>query len=143
MKTRVNGIRTVPTEDEEQIAVMSWAALMEGRYPELRLLHHIPNGGKRGKREAAIFKAMGVKAGVPDLFLPCAREGYHGLYVEMKALDGRPSKTQLEMLKALSGQGYRCVVCHGAGEARRVIEDYLRGGAICSEGSYTTATALR
>ena len=50
MKTRVNGICTVPTEDEEQIAVMSWAALMEGRYPELRLLHHIPNGGKRGKR---------------------------------------------------------------------------------------------
>ena len=143
MKTRVNGIRTVPTEDEEQIAVMSWAALMEGRYPELRLLHHIPNGGKRGKREAAVFKAMGVKAGVPDLFLPCAREGYHGLYVEMKALDGRPSKTQLEMLKALSGQGYRCVVCHGADEAQRVIEDYLRGGATCSEGSYTTATALR
>lgn len=143
MKTRVNGIRTVPTEDEEQIAVMSWAALMEGRYPELRLLHHIPNGGKRGKREAAIFKAMGVKAGVPDLFLPCAREGYHGLYVEMKALDGRPSKTQLEMLKSLSGQGYKCVVCHGADEARRVIEDYLRGGAPCSEGSYTTETVSR
>ena len=143
MKTRVNGIRTVPTEDEEQIAVMSWAALMEGRYPELRLLHHIPNGGKRGKREAAVFKAMGVKAGVPDLFLPCAREGYHGLYVEMKALDGRPSKAQLEMLKALSGQGYRCVVCHGADEARRVIEDYLRVGATCSEGSYTTETVSR
>ena len=143
MKTRVNGIRTVPTEDEEQIAVMSWAALMEGRYPELRLLHHIPNGGKRGKREAAIFKAMGVKAGVPDLFLPCAREGYHGLYVEMKALDGRPSKAQLEMLKALSGQGYRCVVCHGADEARRVIEDYLRGGTTCSEESYTTETVSR
>lgn len=143
MKTRVNGIRAVPTEDEEQIAVMSWAALMEGRYPELRLLHHIPNGGKRGKREAAIFKAMGVKAGVPDLFLPCAREGYHGLYVEMKALDGRPSKAQLEMLKALSGQGYRCVVCHGADETRRVIEDYLRGGATCSEESYTTETVSR
>lgn len=143
MKTRVNGIRTVPTEDEEQIAVMSWAALMEGRYPELRLLHHIPNGGKRGKREAAIFKAMGVKAGVPDLFLPCAREGYHGLYVEMKALDGRPSRAQLEMLKALSGQGYKCVVCHGADEARRVIEDYLRGGVTCSEESYTTETVSR
>lgn len=143
MKTRINGIRTVPTEDEEQIAVMSWAALMEGRYPELRLLHHIPNGGKRGKHEAAIFKAMGVKAGIPDLFLPCAREGCHGLYVEMKAIDGRPSKAQLEMLKALSCQGYKCVVCHGADEARRVIEDYLRGGAPCSEGSYTTETVSR
>ena len=123
--------------------VMHWAAMAAGRWPELRMLFHIPNGGKRTKTEAARFRAAGVRRGVPDLFLPCAREGYHGLYVEMKALDGRPSKAQLEMLKALSGQGYKCVVCHGADEARRVIEDYLRGGATCSEGSYTTATALR
>ena len=120
----------IDKEDEHQTALTNWARMMRTQYPALTLYHHIPNGGKRGKREAAIFKAMGVKAGVPDLFLPCAREGYHGLYVEMKALDGRPSKAQLEMLKALSGQGYRCVVCHGADEARRVIEDYLRGGAI-------------
>lgn len=28
-------------------------------------------------------------------------------------------------------------------EARRVIEDYLRGGATCSEESYTTETVSR
>ena len=56
-----------PTEDEEQIALMKWAAVMSGRYPELRLMYHIPNGGARSKPEAARFKAMGVKKGVPDI----------------------------------------------------------------------------
>ena len=31
-------------------------------------MHHIPNGGKRGKAEAARLKAMGVKPGVSDIF---------------------------------------------------------------------------
>lgn len=128
MKTRINGIRIIPTEDEEQIAVMRWARISESRYPELELLHHIPNGGKRGKREASVFKAMGVKAGVPDLFLPCAREGYHGMYIEMKALDGRVSKEQISMCQALAQQGYKCLVCYGADEAIAALEEYLRSG---------------
>lgn len=31
--------------------------------------HHSPNGGKRSKREAAKFKAMGTTKGFPDLVL--------------------------------------------------------------------------
>ena len=39
-------------------------------YPKLaRLLFAVPNGGKRGIREAAIMKAEGVVAGVADLLL--------------------------------------------------------------------------
>lgn len=78
----------VPTEDEEQIALFRWAAMMEWKYPQLRRLYHIPNGGKRTKAEAGIFKAMGVKSGVPDVHLPVARGGYHGLYIEMKRTKG-------------------------------------------------------
>ena len=44
----------------------------------------MPNGGKRNPAEAARFKAMGVKAGVPDLCLPVPMNGYAGLYIEMK-----------------------------------------------------------
>lgn len=128
MKTRINGIRVIPTEDEEQILVMNWARISEARYPELELLHHIPNGGKRGKREASVFKAMGVKAGVPDLFLPCARDGYHGMYIEMKALDGRVSKEQVDMCQALARQGYKCLVCYGADEAIAALKEYLCSG---------------
>ena len=45
---------------------------------------HIPNGGYRNKAEAAHLKAQGVRPGVPDLCVPVARHGYHGLYIEMK-----------------------------------------------------------
>lgn len=31
------------------------------------IIYHTPNGGRRSKREAGILKAMGVRAGVPDL----------------------------------------------------------------------------
>lgn len=121
----INGIRMIPTEAEEQIAVFSWAALNIGRFPELELMHHIPNGGKRSKSEAVRFRAMGVKAGVCDIFLPVARGAWHGLYVEMKALDGRLSVVQEKYMTAVKAQGYCCRVCFGAEEAIEVISEYL------------------
>ena len=71
-------------EDTEQMGVIDWSNWNTGRFPELKLLFHVPNGGKRNAAEAARFKAMGVKAGVPDLCLPVPRGGYAGLYIEMK-----------------------------------------------------------
>ena len=127
VKARVNGIRVIPTEDEEQTAVFSWAEIMRERWPELGLMHHIPNGGKRSKSEAARFRGMGVRAGVSDIYLPCARCGYHGLYVEMKALDGQVSREQGVFLAAVSEQGYLGVVCYGAEQAIKVISGYLEG----------------
>jgi len=126
----INGVRMIPTEDEEQTALFSWAALMEGKYPVLRWMHHIPNGGKRSKSEAVRFRAMGVRAGVSDVFLPCARGGFHGLYIEMKALDGRPSAEQKKFAEAVRAEGYLCVFCYGAAEAEEIIDHYLKGEAI-------------
>lgn len=126
----INGVRMIPTEDEEQTALFSWAAIMEARYPILRWMHHIPNGGKRSKSEAVRFRAMGVRAGVSDVFLPCSRGGWHGLYIEMKALDGRPSAEQIAFSEAVRAEGYLCVFCYGAEEAEEIITRYLGGEAI-------------
>lgn len=35
------------SEDTEQINVIAWADWNEVRYPELRWLHHIPNGDRK------------------------------------------------------------------------------------------------
>lgn len=127
MKTKdANGVRLYPTEEEEQTVVMHWAAMAAGRWPELRLLFHIPNGGKRLKTEAARFRAAGVRSGVPDLFLPCARGGYHGLWIEMKAVGGRVSREQEQWRKDLLEQGYMCAVCYGAEAAIETIEKYMQ-----------------
>lgn len=118
---------TMPTEEEEQIALIEWATRSSGQYPELALLFHIPNGGSRGKGEAGRFKAMGVKKGVPDLFLPVPRGGYHGLFVELKRVaGGEVSKNQREWIDTLTRQGYRAVVCKGWEAARIVIMRYIR-----------------
>lgn len=113
-------------EDFEQELVMRWAIGQTETWPELVLLYHIPNGGKRGKREAAKLKRMGVKAGVPDLCLPVPRGGFHGLYVEMKRLDGgRVSAEQTAWLAALHAAGHCVAVAEGHEQAIAVIKDYL------------------
>ena len=116
-----------PTEGEEQATLFSWAAMKSVKHPELRLLFHIPNGGKRGKVEAARFKAEGVKPGVPDLFLPVARGGRHGLFIEMKRQKGgRLSPDQRAWLDALRAQGYAAYVAYGWKDAAALIEKYLK-----------------
>lgn len=125
MKAYVNGIRVIPTEEEEQIMLFSWARSQEDVHPELRLMFHVPNGGKRGKAEAARFKAAGVKAGVPDICLPVARGQYYGLWIEMKAKDGTASTAQWEWMGALDREGYAVKLCYGFEEAVAVITTYL------------------
>ena len=72
------------SEDTEQINVISWASWQMQKYPELKWLHHIPNGGSRNRAEAVKLKQMGVKSGVSDLCLPYPKGIYCGLYIEMK-----------------------------------------------------------
>ena len=116
-------------EAGEQIALFQWAQLMEQKYPELALLFHVPNGTslKGGAIEGAHMKAQGVRAGVPDLCLPIARGGYHGLYIELKAVGGRVQDTQRVWIERLTAQGYRAAVCFGFEAAKAEIEKYLKG----------------
>ena len=114
-------------EDNEQITLFRWAQFQSGKYPELDLMFHVPNGGRRDKREAVRFKAMGVKPGVSDIFLPVAQGGYHGLFIEMKAPDGRASAEQKKFINAVREQGYRAEVCFGWEQASQIILDYIGG----------------
>ena len=113
------------SEDAEQETVIQWARLSSGKWPELKLLHHIPNGGSRNKKEAVKLKRMGVLAGVADLHLPAPRAGYCGLYIEMKYDDGKLSATQRAFLKLAACFKNYCIVCYSAADAIEAIESYL------------------
>ena len=115
------------SESAEQQALVRWAALNENRYPGLEMLYAIPNGGHRHVATAVRLKAEGVKAGVPDLCLPVARCGYHGLYIEMKSEKGKLTQLQKRWIEKLNEQTHLAVVCKGFEEARDVIVDYLQG----------------
>lgn len=114
-----------PKEEQEQTAFIQWCAMMESKYTGLELIYAVPNGGSRNKIEAHNLKLTGVKPGVPDLCLPVARKGKHGLYIEMKRQKGGVlSECQKKWLAKLAEQGYEIAVCHGLDEAIKVVEDY-------------------
>ena len=114
-------------EAAEQIKLFRWVDLVsKNYYPELRLLYHVPNGGSRNELEAVNLKKQGVRSGVPDLCLPVARGGYHGLYIEMKYGKNKPTKKQWEWIEALREQGYAVSICWSYEAARAEIEKYLR-----------------
>ena len=114
------------SEDTEQINVIQWAGWNMNRYPELRWLFHVPNGGSRNRAEAVKFKQMGVKAGVSDLCLPFPRGMYCGLFIEMKFGDNRQQDKQKEFLADMAEAGHFVATCYSAEEAIKVIEEYLK-----------------
>lgn len=116
----------VPTESQEQIDLFKWAAYESGAHPELSMLYHIPNERKCTPQQGARMKAEGRKSGVPDICLPVAKGGYHGLYIELKRTrGGAVTEAQRGWLKALERCGYRAEVCRGCEEAKKTILEYL------------------
>lgn len=112
------------SEDTEQINVIQWAGWNTNRYPELKWLHHCPNGGSRNRAEAVKLKQMGVKAGVSDLCLPYPKGIYCGLYIEMKYGDNRQQDTQKEFLADMAKAGHFVATCYSSEEAVKVLEEY-------------------
>lgn len=121
------------SEDAEQEALFSWARAMRGHSPCLELLFHIPNGGRRDAITGAALKLRGVKAGVPDICLPVARGKYHGLFIELKVGNNKPTAFQRDWLLRLDAQGYAVYVCYGWREAAEKIENYLKMGGYNGE----------
>ncbi|MGI5873521.1 MAG: VRR-NUC domain-containing protein [Bacillota bacterium] len=113
-------------EAAEQAALFEWAALSEQSIPELALMYHVPNEGKRSPRSGAEQKRIGLKRGVPDVCLPVPSNGFHGMYIEMKAGRNRPTKEQTEYLRRLAAAGYYCVICWSWAAAVKCITAYLR-----------------
>ena len=106
------------SESDEQIGFVSW---FEAQFPGVRIFH-VPNGGHRAPSVAKRLKAEGVRAGVPDLFIPSWR-----VWIEMKrTAGGRLSQEQKEWAEYLTGCGYAVIVANGATDASRQLLQVLR-----------------
>ena len=110
-------------EEDEQIALFEYAGLQKA--PEWSLLFHLANGGYRSKRTGARMKRLGVRAGLPDCFLPCARDGFHGLWIEMKSHKGKTTGIQEVWHDNLRKEGYKIEVCHSADSAIDTLKNYI------------------
>src|SRR6185312_8648955 len=80
---------------------------------------HCPNGGKRSVVEGAIFKSLGVMAGVPDLIILKAGEMY---CLELKAPGGRLIPSQVITLDRLKHCGATVATASSLDEALITLE---------------------
>lgn len=87
---------------------------------------HVPNGGYRKPREAAILKGLGVVAGVPDVIAIHQGSVYA---LELKAEGGRATPKQLEAVENIRNAGGFACVAEGLDRALRCLEMWglLRG----------------
>jgi hypothetical protein len=95
---------------------------------------HHPAGGYRSSVEAAIFKGIGAKPGLPDLFL--LRQGkLYGL--ELKPEGGRLSPTQSTAHVLLRQAGATINTAIGIDDAIRQLETWglLKGRADARSGA--------
>lgn len=128
------------TEHAHQVALFAWCAAQKHRFPELEWFHAIPNGGSRGNDAisravaGSKLKAEGVRKGIADCFLPAARGGFHGLYIEMKKprdlhagkRKGVVSNDQLKFAAHCLQESYAHRVCYSWQEAANDLEVYLQ-----------------
>jgi hypothetical protein len=96
--------------------------------PGADLIHAIGNENAAGKAIGVLRWKMGVKKGMPDICIPVPRDGFCGLYIELKREDGVASDIQPEQLSVhdrLSNLGWNVVVAYGWRRAFSVTAEYL------------------
>lgn len=129
-KKQTSGKFGVLTEDVEQKIVV----IALERFGIL--FTHVPNGGNRGRTEAARLKGQGVKAGVPDLLIfdpPPAYPDKVGMALEMKRVKGSvTSPDQKAWIEELTARNWIAVICKGSGEA---LDELQRAGYFKAKGA--------
>lgn len=111
-------------ESKIQQAWRTWFVLQYPQYAALGFA--VPNGGARGRTEAAIMKAEGVVSGVADVLVTVPRGGYGCLGLEFKTDEGRQSQAQKAWQAAFVAAGNRYAVVRSVEEAIAVTREYLK-----------------
>jgi hypothetical protein len=117
-----------PRNDEEhrhQAAFFEILRLNERKFPELRFVFAVPNGGRRDKATAGKLWAEGVRAGVPDICIPIGRRGHFGAFIENKTATGKTSPAQADFALYLTRGNYAFKTCRSVDEQIAFIEWYL------------------
>jgi len=95
-------------------------------YPTL-VVAGVPNGAAVSPAQRLRLVAEGLLAGFPDLMICEPRGKFHGLFIEMKALD-KPapvSAVQKRVHEKLLAKGYAVFVAYGYNDALAITLEYL------------------
>jgi hypothetical protein len=109
-------------EDKIQTVCVKW---FDFQYKKLKPLLYCNYNNPRNAIQGAKLKKMGMRKGIPDLFLALPRGLCSGLYIEMKTSTGRLSKEQKEYAETLKSVGFHWELVRSFDEFKSVIEKYL------------------
>ena len=111
-------------EDIEQINFINW---VNYNLPDIAEdTHHFANERACSIQEGRKLKRLGVKRGVPDIFVAVPKNNSAGLWIELKVGNGKLSKEQKEFLSRKTSRGYTCAEARGWEAARDILLDYLK-----------------
>ncbi len=124
-----NVLRRTPKqiEDNELKAAYKFIKL----FPDIEIhYHHSPNEGIRTPQQGAKLKAMGMKPGFSDIFVSIPKHGFHGLFIEHKAIyedgrKGRPTESQIKFIDNKILMGYKAVFTYGIDDLIQTLRKYL------------------
>ena len=95
------------------------------QYPKARYCASLGGQYKPFQSQRNRARKTGYVKGFPDLFIYEARNGYHGLALEIKTIKGRATKEQKEWIEALNERGYKAEVVKGLPDILDLIDNYL------------------
>lgn len=105
----------------EQIIHRSIGAYLDAVLPATAWWFHPANGGKRGKIEAAIFKSLGVRAGLADIGILWDGRIF---WIEVKAADGRLTEAQGRCHQRLWECGCPVVVARSIDDVAGILRSW-------------------
>jgi hypothetical protein len=117
--------RRLDKETDEQCHYIYWLSMS---YPKVKtIISPIVKFGTAKQRiiHGRIMKAMGYTKGTLDIFLPEPRQGFHGLFIELKTDEGTTSPDQHEMIAYLTSRGYKTAICKGSDQAIKATMEYF------------------
>jgi hypothetical protein len=115
-------------EHDEQVQFFIYMRILEDEgITEAGMAFAVPNG----VRVASIKTAKravneGMRAGIPDILIPVARDKRHGLAIEMKIPPNRSTAKQKEWQQKFRMWGWEVAECHSAKHALKVFIDYCK-----------------
>lgn len=93
---------------------------------------HVPNEGKRSRKQGRRLKNEGMRPGFPDVLIfksinyQCERIRYVGCAIELKVDGGRVDDLQVEELQKLYYEGWKCGVCWSLDGVREMVNEFLK-----------------
>ena len=110
------------SEERLQSEVVKYIQL---QYPKVKYCASLGGQYQPFQSQRNRARKTGYVKGFPDLFVYEARNGYHGLALEIKTIKGRATKEQTEWIKDLQERGFKAEICKGLPAILDLIDSYL------------------